>query len=137
MNDPARVYAEIRRSITDEFIYRVSGVMLNHHGEDSAISKENIATELGMEYSSGMKRRLEIAFDKLRKINFPVMATSGTAGYFIPVTEEEFDKWKAEHQSRIDSELENIALIERLRQRYLAGDKPARPEPVHQGRLWG
>jgi len=136
MTNPARVYAEIRRSITDEFIYRVSGVMLPHAGEDKAISKEAIAAELGYEYSSSIKRRLEIAFEKLCELGFPVMATSTRTGYFMPVTDAEFLSWEAEHDARLKSEERKLILIRTLRLRYLAGDQPARPEPVTQRGLW-
>lgn len=136
MTDPARVYAEIRRTITDEFIYRVSGVMINHVGEDKSISKEAIAAELGMEYSNSVKRRLEIAFEKLCELGFPVMATSNKVGYYMPISDADYEAWKDEHLSRLEHERDKLALIERLRQRYLAGDQPARPEPVTQRGLW-
>ena len=137
MTDPARYYAELLRSITDTTLYRVARVMIDHQGEDSAISKEDIAAVLGYEYSSGVKRRLEIAFEKLCEMNFPVMATSQKAGYYMPISEADYEAWKAEHKSRLEREQEKIALIERLRLRYLAGDVPRVPEVVRQRELWG
>ena len=137
MTDPARVYAEIRRSITDEFIYRVSGILLEHHGVERAIPKPEIAGILGFtEYTDSVKRKIELAIAKLCELHFPVMATSNKVGYYMPITEADYEAWKAEHLSRLEREREKLALIERLRLRYLAGDQPARPEPVQQRGLW-
>ena len=137
MTDPARVYAEIRRSITDEFIYHVSGILLEHQGVDHAIPKPEIAGILGFaEYTDSVKRKIELAIAKLCELHFPVMATSNKVGYYMPITEADYEAWKDEHLSRLEREREKVALIDRLRQRYLAGDQPARPEPVTQRGLW-
>ncbi|MHB8961985.1 MAG: hypothetical protein ACYC5K_02410 [Saccharofermentanales bacterium] len=138
MTDPARVYAEIRRSITDEFIYRVSGVLIEHQGVEHAIPKPEIAGILGFtEYTDSVKRKIELAIAKLCELHFPVMATSNKVGYYMPVSEADYEAWKDEHLSRLEREREKLALIERLRLRYLAGDVPRVPEVARQRELWG
>lgn len=135
--DPARVYSEILRSITDTTLYRVARVMIDHQGEDSAISKEDIAAALGYEYTSGMKRRLEVSIDKLLDKDFPIMATSAVVGYFIPLTDKEWDDWEGEHLKRWRSEASKLGRIRRCRARFAAGDVPRVPEVARQRELWG
>ena len=137
MTAPARYYAELLSSITDTTLYRVARVMIDHQGEDRAISKDAVGMQLWGEYNDSIKRKIELAIGKLCELHFPVMATSNKAGYYMPVNENDYEAWKNEHKSRLEHEQEKLALIERLRLRYLAGDVPRVPERVQQKELWG
>ena len=137
MTAPAQIYAELLRSITDTTLYRVARVMIDHQGEDRAISKDAVGMQLWGEYNDSIKRKIELAIGKLCELHFPVMATSLKTGYYMPVNEDDFEAWKNEHLSRLAHEQEKIALIERLRLRYLAGDVPHVPDVARQRELWG
>ncbi len=126
---PTKKYMEIRRGITDQLLFDVAGILLEHPGMDKAITREELSMRLFGEFTDSTDRRVRLAIKKLFKEHgIPFGAVSTQAGYFLIRTSAERDLVKQDFVSRRDQENEMIRLLDNID----LEEEPRKPEPVGQ-----
>ena len=141
--DPGRYYSELLRSITEQDVYAVLRVMLNHVGEDNAVHLSDIADQVfGIAYydddENGNQvpvhhdRKTRACLETLvTKYGVPIGAYSGKAGRWICASAEEIERVAADLESRVQSTNDRIAALRRIPLPY------HEPERAAQRGLWG
>ena len=128
--DPQRYYSDLLRSITEQDVYAVLRVMLNHVGEDNSISLDAIGNLAFGDIAQDRKTRACLE-TLVTKYGVPVGAYSGKAGRWICASAEEIERVAADLESRVQSTNDRIAALRRIPLPY------REPERAAQRGLWG
>ena len=99
------VYELLLKNVTDEFERSVLNVLIEHAGEkvsrpDLVAALFGITVQPGRLANSTEDRRIREAIERLQRSEYPIMASSGSAGYVLATDEADIDSYIGEIVSR-------------------------------------
>jgi hypothetical protein len=106
--DYSHWYQELRDRVTDELQRKVYDELDGHFDEEHAVNFKALVVKVCGEYNISTEREVRIAITEMRNNGIAIGSTSGKPGRWLIVTEEQRQKFIAEHQSRIDEETTTI-----------------------------
>lgn len=108
--DPRAWYENLLRSITDQDVQRVGKILLDHIGEENAISLASLARGAFGKFDGATERKTRVILERLAtQHRLPVGAHSGKPGRWLCASEAETQKVIADLEAR------KRALDERVR----------------------
>lgn len=121
--NPSEFYLEISRAITEERLYKLMRVMMEHVGYEKRIELPNLAKEVFGKYSVSTERQTREGLAKLvSEFGVPVGAISGQSGRWLIANEDERQMVIADLASRVKHVNERI---DKLRSAKLPPRPPA------------
>lgn len=103
--DPRQYYLELCAEITDELCLAMLHYMLDNGfiGFEHRVTRGELAEALLGDASDRNDRKIRKAKEVLTRDGFPILSSSGSAGYYLAQYQDEIDGFIQENNNRIAS----------------------------------
>lgn len=103
---PSDVYELLVAEIADEDKRKVFDLLLNAGG--SHVTREELSVEVYGEFTPINDRKVRKVIQWLRELDYPIVSSSGAAGYTMQSSPKEMESYIAQMRSRIEVLQSNI-----------------------------
>jgi hypothetical protein len=131
--DPRQYYLNLCDEVTDELCLAMLHYMIENAyiGFEHRVTRGELAEALLGKDNPRNDRKIRKAKETLTKQGFPILSSSGTAGYYLAEYQDEIDGFIQENNNRIASLQEQNRAARKIKLPYL------QPKHVQQRQLFG
>lgn len=136
------VYDLLLQEVTDDLERRVLSALINHAGE--RVTRPQLVFEVFGVYVQSCElanntddRKVREAIERLQRREFPILASSGQAGYILVTDDKELDDYVGEIVSRVNQMQEKANALRKSRKWILFIKAHKANQPAVQASMFG